>query len=263
MPNDPLWMQGFLAVHIAAGSLCLVLAPLVLAVTKGGARHKRWGKIYLWSMAAVAVTAVTMGIFRPVLLLAFLGVLSFYLAFSGYRITRLKGLANGGRAKAIDWLAAMLAFAACVCLTGYGLVSFNLAQPLTVVSVIFGVVGTRGTFLDMVRFVRKPTQPMFWLYLHFQKFIASYIAAWTAFSAVALSQVFPNYGLAVWLWPAFVGVPAIAAMAAYYKRKFALAHVKETRPFLKTSLDTIRAANGHQSAIRIGAPIAHRLLGGK
>lgn len=222
MPNDPLWMQALLAVHIAAGALCLVLAPLVLAVTKGGARHRRWGKIYLWSMGAVAITAVSMGIFRPVLLLAFLGVLSFYLAFTGYRMTKLKQLANGGRAKLIDWLAAILAFAACVCLTGYGLVGFDWTQPLTVVAVIFGVVGMRGTALDMHRFVRRPTQPMFWLYLHFQQFIASYIAAWTAFSAVALSQVFPHYGLAVWLWPALVGLPAIAAATAYYKRKYAL-----------------------------------------
>jgi len=48
----------------------------------------------------------------------------------------------------------------------------------------------------------------------------SYIAAWTAFSVVTLTQLFHNGAWYVWLWPAIVGTPAIVLTTIYYKRKF-------------------------------------------
>jgi hypothetical protein len=72
----------------------------------------------------------------------------------------------------------------------------------------------------MYRFVRKPTQKMFWLFVHFEKFIASYIAVWAAFSVVTLSQVFPHGGYLILLWPLMVGLPAIIATVAYYRHKY-------------------------------------------
>jgi len=230
MPGDPLWMQSLLAIHIAAGTLCLVLAPFVLAVTKGGPRHKRWGRYYLWSMGAVAATAAPMALYRPVLILALLAVLSFYLAFSGYRILRLKALARGGSAGAIDWLAAILTFAVCAALAADGLVHLSWQQPMNIVAAGFGLLGMRGTAMDMRRFLRRREEPMFWLPLHIARFLGSYIAAWTAFSAVTLSQFIPATGVAlpyagvvVWTWPSVAGICAIAVAIAYYKRKFAAA----------------------------------------
>ncbi|WP_263385906.1 hypothetical protein [Granulicella arctica] len=54
------------------------------------------------------------------------------------------------------------------------------------------------------------------------KFIASYIAAWTAFSTATLSHIFRHAGIILWLWPAAIGIPAIILTMAYYKRKFAV-----------------------------------------
>ena len=50
--------------------------------------------------------------------------------------------------------------------------------------------------------------------------IGSYIAAWTAFSVVTLGPLLHG---AWWIWvtPVTIGVPAIIATTAYYKRKFA------------------------------------------
>ena len=64
---------------------------------------------------------------------------------------------------------------------------------------------------------------MWWWYDHLGNFIGSYIAAWTAFSAVTLSQVIhiPHARWIIWLWPTAIGVPAIFLTIAYYKRKFA------------------------------------------
>jgi hypothetical protein len=221
MQGGPLWIRDILAVHIVAGGLCLVLAPIALALTKGGRWHRRWGTLYFWSMGAVAATALPLAMVRSVLFLALVAVLSFYLTFSGYRVLRLKDLAQGGSAKPIDWAAAVLTFAACACLAGFALYRPAWVQNMGIVAIVLGLLGMRAAAADIYRFVRKPTQRLFWLTVHLEKFIASYIAAWTAFSVVTLSRLFPHATLAVWLWPATIGVPAIALTVVYYRRKYA------------------------------------------
>jgi hypothetical protein len=222
MVGDPVWIRVLLAAHVAAGGACLVLAPAVLSVTKGGARHRRWGKIYFWSMAVVAATALAMALHRPILFLALVAVLSFYLAFSGYRVLKLKSLADGGSAGVVDWLAAIVTGAACAALAGLGLVWNSTGNGLGIVAMVLGGLGMLSTGGDMRRFVRKPTDRMFWISVHLQKFMASYVAALTAFSTVTLSRFLPHAGLVVWLWPAALGVPIIALTSAYYRRKFAM-----------------------------------------
>jgi hypothetical protein len=219
MQGDPSWMHILLAVHIAAGGLCLVLAPLVLAVTKGGRSHRRWGKIYFLSMGVLAATALPMALFRPVLFLALIAVLSFYLVFSGYRVLRLKDLADGGSAGAIDWAAAILAFAACACLSVFALLRPAWVQHMGIVAVVLGAIGMRAAAGDIWRFAAKPKDKLFWMYAHLEKFMGSYIAVWTAFSVATLSRIFPQAGIALWLWPAAVGVPVIVATAAWFRFK--------------------------------------------
>ena len=218
---DPLWMKLFLGVHITAGASSFLLAPVALATGKGGKQHKRWGMVYLWSMGIVAATALPMALYRPVLFLALVAVFSFYLAFSGYRVLRLKNLARGGSAAPIDWVAAVLTFFASACLAAFGAFRPAWVQGFGIVSIVFGLIGMRASAREMWTFVSKPTEKMFWWYTHLGNFIGSYIAAWTAFSTVTLSHVFRHAGIILWLWPTIIGVPAIALTTAYYKRRFA------------------------------------------
>ena len=217
---DPTWMRVFLGVHIAAGASSFLLAPVALATAKGGRQHKRWGMVYLWSMGVVAATALPMALYRPVLFLALVAVFSFYLAFSGYRVTRLKELARGGSAAPIDWIAAVTCFVASACLAGFGAFRPAWVQRMGIVAIVFGFIGMQAAGLEMWKFVRKPAQKMFWWYTHLGNMIGSYIAAWTAFSVVTLPRIFGNH-MWLWLWPTAVGVPAIVITTAYYKRKFA------------------------------------------
>ena len=228
MRTDPLWMQAFLAVHVAAGALCLMLVPVALAFRKGGAQHRRWGRIYYWSMAVLAATALTMALFRPILFLALVAVLSFYLVFSGRRVLALKALASGGSAAPTDWAAALVTFAACACLAGFGAWRPAWVQNMGIVAIVLGTVGMVSTLTDMLRFANPPRQPDFWVGVHLQKFMGSYIAIWTAFSSVTLSQMFPSNTLAVWLWPTALGVPAITAASIYYRRKVSPREAKPT-----------------------------------
>jgi len=217
---DPMWMRVFLGVHIAAGASSFLLAPVALATAKGGKQHKRWGMVYLWSMGVVAATALPMALYRPVLFLALVAVFSFYLAFAGYRATRLKELARGGSAGAIDWIAAVICFVASACLAGFGAFRPEWVQRMGIVAIVFGLIGMRAAAAEMWKFVRKPTEKMFWWYTHLGNMIGSYIAAWTAFSVTTLPLIFGHH-IWLWLWPTMIGVPAIALTTAYYKRKFA------------------------------------------
>jgi hypothetical protein len=215
-----LWMKVFLGVHVTAGFSSFLLAPVALATAKGGKQHKRWGMVYLWSMGVVAATALPMALYRPVLFLALVAVFSFYLAFAGFRVTRLKELARGGSATPIDWIAAVVTFVSSACLAGFGAFRPAWVQGFGIVAIVFGFIGMRASVAEMWKFVRKPREKMFWWYTHLGNMIGSYIAAWTAFSVVTLPQVFGHH-MWLWLWPTAVGVPAIALTTAYYKRKFA------------------------------------------
>jgi len=217
---DPMWMRVFLGVHIAAGASSFLLAPVALATAKGGKQHRRWGKVYLWSMGVVAATALPMALYRPVLFLALVAVFSFYACFSAWRVLALKDLPKGGHAKPIDWAAGVITFVASACLAGFGAFKPAIVQNMGIGGIVFGCIGMSLAVGQMKSCLWKPTEKMFWWYTHLGNMIGSYIAAWTAFSAVTLSQFFGNAWY-VWLWPTMIGVPAIALTTAYYKRKFA------------------------------------------
>jgi hypothetical protein len=89
---------------------------------------------------------------------------------------------------------------------------------LAPVALVFGIGGVVTTGVDMVRFVRPPTERMAWWYSHMAGMLGSYIATVTAFSVVNFDFL-PT--VARWLWPSVVGTPLIVLWVAYYKRKFA------------------------------------------
>src|SRR4030095_4281354 len=99
------------SLHIAAGTVALFVAPAAMLTVKGGRAHRRWGKIYFWTMAVVAATAVALSLWRPRIFLTLLAVFSFYMAFSGYRALGRKRPVQGQGPRPIDWAAALLTLA--------------------------------------------------------------------------------------------------------------------------------------------------------
>jgi uncharacterized membrane protein len=227
--NWPDYLRILLAIHIACGVTAFVCAPVALLTAKGGKTHRRWGKIYFWAMAGVAVTALILSFALPIFFLAMVAVFSFYACFAAYRILYLKDLYRGAKPLALDWLAALVTVASSSLLFLMGFLKPALMRvgvveiaghSVSIVSIVFGLIGVRLGLGSIFDFLKRPTAKMFWWYSHLQGMIASYIAAMTAFSAVNLSHWF---GAAwwVWLWPTIVGVPAISIWTAYYKKKFA------------------------------------------
>jgi uncharacterized membrane protein len=222
------YLRVLLALHILCGVVAFVCAPVALSTAKGGKTHRCWGKIYFWAMAGVAVTALILSFALPVFFLAMVAVFSFYSAFAAYRILSLKDMYTGARPKAFDWLAAVLTILSSLLLflmgflkpevMGVGVIQV-VGHNVSVVSVVFGIIGMRMGQASIAGFLKPPTTKMFWWFAHMEGMMGSYIAALTAFSAVNLTRWF---GAAwwVWLWPTIVGVPAIGIWKAYYERKF-------------------------------------------
>jgi uncharacterized membrane protein len=91
----PVVIQAVRRTHILAGFTAFFIAPVPLLTAKGGQTHRRWGKIYFWAMAVVAVTAMVLALWRPIPFLAFIAVFSFYFAFRGYRVLSRKNPLQG------------------------------------------------------------------------------------------------------------------------------------------------------------------------
>jgi uncharacterized membrane protein len=218
--RDPFWISSLLKIHIAAGAVAFVMAPLALATAKGGKAHRRWGKVYFWAMAVVAASALILAAWRPILFLALVAIFSFYAAFTGYRVLGRKNLAQGGTAQFLDWAAAIFTFGASLTLALLGAFRPTMVNRLGVPAIVFGVIGMRFSGGDLWAFTHPPKEKMFWWFAHLQGMLGSYIAAWTAFSVVTLGR-FVHHAWWIWVLPAAIGVPCISATTAYYKKKFA------------------------------------------
>jgi uncharacterized membrane protein len=205
-------------IHILAGTVALVVAPIALLTLKGGPTHRRWGKVYFWAMAVVAATALVVGYWRSLLFLMLIAVFSFYFALSGYRVLYRKRPDLGQRASSLDWAAAVIALTASVALIVLGFTQpIRTFQRLSTVAKVFGFVGLTIAGLDVWQFLSPPEDKRAWWYKHMANMIGSYIAVVTAFSVV--NFLFLPTTLR-WLWPTMIGTPAIAIWITYYKRRF-------------------------------------------
>lgn len=213
-------LRAVLGLHIAMGAIAFICAPVALLTAKGGRNHRRWGKIYFWAMAGVAATALFLSIVLPIVFLALVAVFSFYAAFSGYRILWLKDLNRGGKPRWMDWLAALITLVSSAALAMLGAFRPRVVGGMGTVSIVIGLLGIAVAMGSIRTFLHPPVEKQFWWYIHMRGMIASYIAAFTAFTVVNLA---PHFGNAWWVWlgPAMVGVPCSIAWQRYYRAKFA------------------------------------------
>ncbi|HTY80231.1 MAG TPA: hypothetical protein VMI34_20560 [Candidatus Bathyarchaeia archaeon] len=211
-------IKGFLWLHVLAGTVALVVAPIALMTAKGGPAHRRWGKVYFWAMAVVAATAVAVAYWRSILFLMLTAVFSFYAALSGYRVLFRKRPDRGERPTTLDWAAAGITMAASALLVFLGITKPTPRfQELSTVAIVFGCVGLSLSGLDVRRFLHPPVDRMAWWYRHMANMIGSYIAAVTAFSVVNF-HFLPT--TVRWLWPTMVGTPLVAIWITYYRMRF-------------------------------------------
>ncbi|WP_255151078.1 hypothetical protein [Halorarius halobius] len=200
--------------HIAAGVVAVAAGVGALATTKGGTWHRRAGKLFVASMAAVVATTLLLLAVAPSgfrVFLALVAVFSGYLAFSGYRVLARKRPDDGP--KGVDWAAALLAAVASLALGGWGALRLLEGGTFGVVMVAFGGIGVAFGAGDLWLFRSGGTDA--WLVTHLQRMLAAFIATVSAVSAVNLTA---QMGVLAWLWPTLVGVPLIAYWSQKYER---------------------------------------------
>jgi hypothetical protein len=203
-----------LMVHILFGTVALFVAPLAMLTHKGGLWHRRWGKVYFWSMGVVALSAVALSILRPQLFLPLVAVFSFYLAFTGYRVLYRKTPRQP--ANMLDWGGTVLMLLGGAGLACYGIYLLRTSSFGTV-AIVFGGIGLLLAIADTRAFLHPPDDKRAWWFTHMTRMLAAYIATVTAFSAVNFQFLPP---LPRWLWPTVLGVLGITVWTRHYRKKF-------------------------------------------
>jgi Predicted membrane protein (DUF2306) len=201
-------------IHIFFGSIALFVAPSAMLTRKGGLWHRRWGKIYFWSMAGVALTAVAMSLIRSGLFFLLIALFSFYLAFTGYRILYRKTPQQ--RPNGADWTAVSIVLIGSLTLIAYG-VYLMLTSSFGTVPIVFGTIGVFFGVADIRAFLHPTTEKQAWWFTHMTRMLSAYIATVTAFSVVNFRFLPP---VARWLWPTIVGTLGITIWTGYYRKKF-------------------------------------------
>lgn len=198
-------METFFALnrylHIAAGFTGFFVAPVALAVRKGGVTHRRWGLVFFWAMVVAGTTAIvgSQHIHSTFLLLT--AVFSLYMAGFGYRSLFLKKLAWDARVEAFDWTVAGVGLAVFLGTIGYALATRNIPVG------VFGTLGAATAARQLRGYANAGHwNKNQWLLNHISGFLAAYIAAISAFSVTSLHFIpFPiNF-----LWPSALGLPII------------------------------------------------------
>jgi uncharacterized membrane protein len=207
-----------LAVHVAAGFLALFTGAGAIVTEKGGLRHRRLGRTYVYAMAVVSVTALGLLAFEQSLGRIFLGlvaVFSFYFAFSGYRVlSRKRAIDRPGTA---DWVAVGLLGVTGVGLVGMGVWYLLESTTFGVVMLVFGGIALTSAAGDVRQFRATDLEPRAWFFEHLQRMGGAYIATTTAF--VSVNATFVPL-VARWLLPAVVGGVAIWYVSRRYERQF-------------------------------------------
>lgn len=216
-----------LTIHVIAGFFSLALFWLPIFTRKGSINHVKMGKLYMWLMSIVVLTAGILSIKNFYIgqteAAAFLGFLSLITAnplWKGVAIlNQKKGLSKSFQQR-------RLAFEILVFLAGVALLSYAYylgGEGGAVLMIIFGILGVSniGTVITLIK---NPPQEIDWFVEHGAEMMVSGIAAYTAFFAFGgrtmFGHIFTGYWMIVpWVAPSIIGTFGIIYMKKYYAQK--------------------------------------------
>lgn len=208
--------KTFLTLHIIAGTLGLLSGTINIIGKKGGRIHRMVGKVFLYSMLIVSISAFVLSIIHPNYFLFIVGVFTLYLVSSATRYLELKQLIGGQTPKALDWALTYFMLIFGVIFIAFGIFHLAGKHMFGIVFIVFGGIGLRMVKADFNNFRGKSTIKNVWLTVHIQRMIGAYIAALTAFLVVN-NQVLPGY--VAWLLPTIILTPLIVKWSRKYKVK--------------------------------------------
>jgi uncharacterized membrane protein len=169
------WFSILLWFHILGGSIALLTGPVPMLARKGGALHRKAGRVFWIAIACGSVSAAILAIIIRDRLLLTIAVLTAFLIFSGLRALRFR---RGDRP---DWKDQ----GSCAALAGFGIwLLWTSARPTDVTGIFFGL----GSLALVARkFILLHSRRPDWLLAHIAGMGGAYVATVTAFVVVNLS----------------------------------------------------------------------------
>lgn len=203
-----------LIIHIIAGSIGLLTGTINIIKKKGDKAHKNVGKFFFYSMLINGFAGFIMSLIHRNDFLLIVAVFSIYMVATGQRFLSLKQLHKEQKPKAIDWILTytMLVFAFLFIIYG----SYLLINKVNfgIVLLVFGVVSCLMAIKDIKVYKGNIKEKNYWLLLHIQRMVGSYIAALTAFIVVN-NHFLP--GIVGWLLPTVIFTPLIVKWTKQYR----------------------------------------------
>jgi len=219
---------SILTIHIIAGSLSLITFWIPMFVKKGGKLHNQIGRIYVYLMWIVVLTAVILSILNLLrgrfITAGFLGFLAIITAQPlWYGITILKHKKEiPPNVKRISNLFNWILF-----LSGTGLVLWSFILDLNGFAILLLIFGLLGVISSAPLLFGRVKSKNPWVSQHLENMITTGIAAYTAFFAFGggkfMGHIFSDRWIAIpWILPTLIGVVLIKRMKQNYsplKRK--------------------------------------------
>ncbi len=189
------WHFGLIVLHVSLAVVALLVAPMAMAVAKGGKAHRRWGLIYVWSMVSVNSSALLLLTWRFNIFLFGITVLTMYSVVTGYRALQHK------RPTWFDWSFAGLVFLTGVALVGWGIATLlgltaafipaadGMMILMGILPLIFGLLIGQDALIDLRCYRNPPTDRNWWWTYHMERMVGSNIGL---FTTLMVQQVGPQ-----------------------------------------------------------------------
>lgn len=216
--NQELVHELLRCIHIFTGGLAVLTGLLSIILKKGHHWHNLMGLIYYYAMFVVFITVLPLTYLNPNFFLLVVGIFSFYMAFTGYRFTRLK---PGKTPSKLDQLATWIGALSALGMIGLGTLSLITVGGATgIILDVFGAILLLMTLSDLRRiYSKKETPKLGWLFGHLGRMVGSYIAAITA---LLVNNVTIGTPILLWLGPTVVGTIFIIFSIRYFKKKYSV-----------------------------------------
>ncbi len=216
--------KALLGIHVFSGFTSIIVFWIPIFLKKGSKNHILVGKIYVFFMWIVVVSAGLLSIKNILIgeyvMAAFLGFLALITAnplWYGIAILKNKrGMSESYRRK-------HMIFNGLITIAGVLLFAFGIylkGQNAGVLMLIFGILGmTSGR--DVLATYRGKKEQSSWIVEHISGMLVSGIAAYTAFAVFGGSNFFREYltgywSIIPWVMPTIVGLIIIK----YYKKSY-------------------------------------------
>lgn len=228
----PYAFKAFVALHIAFGSVGLVSFWVPVVGRKGGPNHRRWGRVFTWTMlatggAAIGISLCTLldpagthphlpdvawvrGVFGW--MMQGLAVLTLNLAWYGWLCVR-----NRERHAAnLEWRNLALQWLLVAASINCAIQAWRIGEPLMLGMPAIGL----ATAITNLWFLYKPVRRAHdWLLEHIKALVGAGISVYTAFFAFGAVRTVPALALHPGLWaiPLAIGITLIV----YHQRAVA------------------------------------------